>query len=258
MLSPVRTLQNCIKPALVAALLSSCAGCFTTPVHSSSPAAASANDAAFALPTHLVATMTNNDVVLNWQNNATTDGGVWVEYTTPGSDYIQLDALGSDSGETSFLHPNVSPQTTLLYRLRPFFGKATKAVEITTGPAATGDSPGLPMGPIDPTNNVASDRWQKFSIRQTATLAQAMPSDLIAKLSASTSVELRWKDRSSDEDGFLLEISARDGDYVPCALLPPDTTSFRKTGLPAETKCYFRVRAFFNGPPVGPVSVTTP
>jgi hypothetical protein len=245
---------NYFWPAIFAALIFSFAGCSSLNRNRSA-----GSNPAFALPTELSAALTNgSNVVLHWKNNATADGGVWVEYTTPGSDYIQLDALDSDSGETSFVHPNVAPQTTLLYRLEPFFGRPTGSVGITTGPASTNDVPHLPMGPIDPTNAVALDQWPKFSIRTMTTFARAMPSDLTTALSSPSSVDVRWKDHASDEDGFLLEISADPAaGFVPCALLPPDTTSFRKTGLPPTTKCYFRVRAFFYGRPTDPTTMST-
>jgi len=252
----MKHLGHYFGPTIFAALIFSFAGC--AGLNRNRPAAP---DTAFALPTELSAAATNgNNVIVRWKNNATAAGGVWVEYTTPGSDYIQLDALDSDSGETSFLHPNVSPQTTLLYRLEPFFGEPTKSADITTGTASTiDDAASLLMGPIDPTNTVAADRYQKYSIRKIATFHQAMPADLTTTLSSPTSVDVRWRDHSTDEDGYLLEISARpDEAFVPCALLPPDTTSFRKTRLPVQTTCYFRVRALFYGKPVGPVSVTTP
>jgi len=231
-------------------------GCSVAAHRSAGPAS---RQAAFALPTELSATPTNGDIMVRWKNNAAAVGGVWIEYTTPGSDYIQLDALDSDSGETSFLHPNVPPQTTLLYRLQPFFGEPTKSVGITTETVLSNHVSHLSMGPIDPTNSVASDRFQKYSLRTMATFSQAMPADLSTELSSPTSVDVRWKDHSTDEDGYLLEISAHpDEAFVPCALLPPDTTSFRKTELPPRTKCYFRVRAFFYGQPSDPVSAILP
>jgi len=242
---------NYFWPVISTALIFTLAGCSTLSRDHSA--------AAFAAPTELSATPTNGNVFIRWKINATADGGVWIEYTTPGSDYVPLDALDSDSGETSFIHPNVPAQTTFLYRLQPFFGQPTKSIEITTGAAASNEVSNLPMGPIDPTNNVAFDRYRKYSIRRLASFSRAMPSDLTATLSAPTSVDLRWKDHSTDEDGYLLEVSASPVEaFVACALLPPNTTSFRKTGLPPQTKCYFRVRAFFYDKPTRSVSAMLP
>ena len=56
----------------------------------------------------------------------------------------------------------------------------------------------------------------------------------------------------------MVEQSENERDFVVCALLPPDTTSFRKIALPPTTKLHFRVRAFFYGDPSKPASLTTP
>lgn len=203
---------------------------------------------AFAPPTELQATLRDgNNVVLRWVNHATADGGNWLEYTTAGFDYIKLDAF-TDSRATSFVHPSLAPNTTYLYRLQPFFGRATLPIEITTGKAFADET--LLEGPIDPVKPAgAGDPAVENSLHDPATFASAAPSNLAGELRAATCVELRWKDNASDEDGFLLEIATQpDGGYRPCALLPSNTQSFRKTGLPLNARRFFRVRAFFYGP----------
>ena len=105
----------------------------------------------------------------------------------------------------------------------------------------------------------SGERLPKYSIRKRQTFALATPTDLAANLSSPTSVDLHWKDHASAEDGYLLEVSRHPNrEFVPCALLPARAASFRKTGLPPETKCYFRVRAFFYGKPSDQASVTIP
>jgi hypothetical protein len=78
-------------------------------------------------------------------------------------------------------------------------------------------------------------------------------------LSSPTSADLSWPPRAANEDGCLVELSARpDRDFVVCALLPPGATSFRKASLPPNTTCYFRVRAFGFGEPSDVAHVTSP
>lgn len=220
------------------------------------PAVAKSDAMAFPLPRRLAATWSGaHDVVLRWEHPARADAGCWVEYTTPGAPFIQLDAI-TDPAMTTFVHRNVAPDTVLQYRLEPFFGRPTAPLAIMTGAAPKSDTPPLPAGPIDPP---PVDTVPRFALRSARTFAAAMPVELTATLSSATSVDLRWRDRSSDEDGFLVELAARpDGRYVACALLPPNVTSFRKTELPPHQRCYFRVRAFFYGPPTEVVSVRTP
>jgi hypothetical protein len=229
-------------------------GCSTATLNKSKDA-----DTAFASPSDLTAALTNgNNIILHWKNNSTTDGGNWVEFATPGSEYVQLDVFMSDANGSTFVHPRVAPQTTFIYRIHPFFGKTAGPVEITTGIPTT-NSPSLGEGPIASTNEIASGKQtEKFSIRAMRTFAEAAPTDIEATLSSPTSVDLHWKDCASDEDGYFLEIApSGGGKFYACALLPPDTTSFRKTGLPPNTKCYFRVRAYFYGKPSDPASINT-
>src|SRR6185369_7099105 len=214
------------------ALMIHLAGCST-----SKPASAKAT---FASPGPLTATLTNgNNILLHWKNNATAAGGIWVEYTQPDYVWIKLDAFPSDENMTSFIHPDLAPQTVYIYHILPFFGQPTPPVEITTGIAST-NSTDLISGPIDSTNAIpAGERISKYSIRKMQTFAMATPSDLTASLSSPTSVDLHWKDHASGEDGYFLEVSRHpDREFVPCALLPAKADSFRKTGLPPETKCY--------------------
>jgi hypothetical protein len=228
------------------------AGCSTTNFSSATDATA------FSSPSRLTAALTNGDIVLHWKNNATAEGGNWVEFATPGSEYVKLGVFLSDIERTSFLHARVAPQTTFIYHVQPFFGPATKPVEITTG-IATNGGPMLDEGPIVSTNEVSGVNPPKFSIRSLQTFVRATPRELTATLSSPVSVDLHWKDCASDEDGYYLEVGERsNGSFQVCALLPPDTTSFRKIGLAPQTKYYFRVRAFFNGKPSDPVSVATP
>ncbi|MDE3100564.1 MAG: fibronectin type III domain-containing protein [Verrucomicrobiota bacterium] len=248
---------NYLWPTLLAALIFGF-GCSTS--NSNNPANSGKETAAFASPGGLTATLTNgNNAILRWKNHATVDGGNWVEYTQPGYDYIKLDAFSSDENVASYFHADLPPRTTFIYKIQPFFGRPTPAVEITTGIVTSNNAPVLADGPIASAHSVSRKTARRFSLRALQTFARAMPSDLKATLSSPTSVDLRWKDHAEDEDGCLLEISAHNNrDFVPCALLPPAADSFGKTGLPPQTKCYFRVRAFFYGNPSNIASVTTP
>ncbi|HXF11422.1 MAG TPA: fibronectin type III domain-containing protein [Desulfuromonadaceae bacterium] len=248
--------QNYLWLSVLTASILALTGCLTT--RQTAAYKSADENTPFAPPTALTGVATNGNVVLHWQNHATAEGGVWIEYTTPGTeDYIKVDAFGSDSGETSFVHPNVATGTQFIYRLQPFFGRTTKPAGITTGTVLSTNEPVLMAGPIDPTN--APPTGPQYSLRSIATFTNAMPTELTTTLSSPTSVDVRWKDNASDEDGYLLEISAHaDEAFVPCALLPASTTSFRKTELPSQTQCYFRVRAFFYTKPTDTVSATTP
>ena len=201
----------------------------------------------FTAPTVLTVSLTNRaDVDLHWKNNATAPGGNWVEFTTPGDDYTKLEAIGG--GVTTFRHFDIAPDTAFSYRIVPFFGQASAETVITTGKAAPSDTPNPEEGPLAESRD--GIHTTQTSIRAVSTFIAAAPDGLNAKLASPTSVELRWHDRAADEDGYLVEVAAiGEIEFKTCALLPPDSISFKKAQLPEQTPCRFRIRAFFYGTP---------
>ena len=215
----------------------------------------------FAGPSDLVATMPDPyNVHLQWKNHATAEGGNLVEFqlhpegaSLPAEEREDFVILGFlNANETTFRHENLGSETVFTYRIRPYFGKSSEPAKITTGSAeAAKTEPDEPEGPLEkPGANSKSQSDDLKSVRQPATFGAATPANLSAALSSPTHVVLRWNERASNADGYLVEISLyHDKDFHVCALLPPHTTSFQKTGLPPETTIYFRVRAFFYGLP---------
>jgi hypothetical protein len=195
---------------------------------------------------------------LAWRHNAYEAAGYWIEFATPGSDFTKLEVAWPET--TRFQHDDVAPATTFIYRLLPFFGRPSDVVAVRTGPApARRTGPGA-EGPLHeavprPTARAAT---VKTSIRTLNALTNAAPTNLAVRRPAATTAELRWKDNAADEDGYLVEMAFDSSGFKVCALLPADTTSFRKVNLPAETGVQFRVRAFVYGEPTSEVSVTTP
>lgn len=236
-------------------VLAMLAGCASAPVRNSAQ-----NPVPFAGPTGLTASYASPDIILTWKNNATETGGNIVEFNmNPKDEFFMLDFTPADV--TRFRHENVAPETSFNYRLHPFFGRVSELATITTGEVPEEGAPNSELeGPLPAEGpSTAVPAGQQSSIRTEATFTSATPAHLTAVQASPTSIDLRWEDRASDEDGYLLEISAgTPDDFKACALLPPDTTSFKKIFLEPETKCYFRVRAFFYGKPTDPVTVVTP
>lgn len=208
-------------------------------------------------PVDLTATWTDSaHVDLRWQNRATDAVGVFVEYGNPGiPDFIVL-TIGRPA-MTAFRHRNVAPETTFLYRIRPYFGPASAVVSIVTGRATSGGMEREGDGPLASSGASAVGAAQQ-SLRHAP--SAAAPAELTVKPGlAPTTVELRWQDRAADEDGYLVEMVQGPGqDFKISALLPPDATSYRMTGLAGETAHAFRVRAFFRGEASNVAQVTTP
>jgi|GEM_PF-616629 len=251
-------------------LLAGAMSCATAPRLSSR---SSADVEAFAPPTALIATLaTPVDIDLHWKNRATSPGCYFVEFAFeqhPGNDdFTMLDALWPET--TRFRHDKVAPETHFVYRIRPLFGQPSPVAEVTMDPAALpkasavprvkGDTLSLPSlemeGPLDLVRE--KDSAPRCSIRTMRTAVQGAPVRLAALPVFTNAIDLHWEDRAADEDGYLVDISVNPtNDFRVCALLPPDTTSFRKTGLPAGLKYYFRVRAFFYGKPSDPVELVS-
>lgn len=223
---------------------------------------------AFAAPSDLVATMPDPyNVHLQWKNHATADGGNLVEFqmhpegaSLPAEERDQFLILGFlDLKADMFAHEKLGSETVFSYRIHPYFGNCTEAMAITTGSAAAAEKePEEPEGPLEDSESNPENGSALKSIRVPGTLAAATPTGLALSRSSATHVVARWRDHAADADGYLVEISRyADHDFQVCALLPPHTTSFRKIALPPETKIYFRVRAFFYGPPSNTVTKTT-
>jgi hypothetical protein len=208
---------------------------------------------AFSAPTGLTVSLTDSqrsnlkNVDLSWKNTATFPSGNFVEVDFNGKNNFTILAI-LESDITTFRHPDLVPDTSFTYRLHPFYGRPSNVATVTTGDAPPkGFVPKEMDGPLE-TNDIESAAEVAKSLKKIATEGEAAPTDLTATLIEPTRVVLKWKDRAADEDGYLVEGSAHEnGPYRVMALLPPDTTSFRQSGLPAHTQCYLRVRAFFYG-----------
>lgn len=202
---------------------------------------------AFASPTNLTATLADShNINLKWKNHATEPFGNFVEALIGGgSNFVTLAIVGSDVD--SYRHPNLAPNTKFVYRIHPFYGRVSNTVEVTTGKA-----PATPSNEadalLDTKEDLSTGAAQKKSIKTLATFAKAAPTKLSATLTSPTIAVLKWVDHASDEDGYLVEAAPNaNGRFQAIALLPPHAASFRVAGLPPETKCDFRVRAFFYG-----------
>jgi hypothetical protein len=209
----------------------------------------------FEAPRDLRATLVDDQHVdLQWTYNATAPGGAFVEVKLgPDEDFTMLDAVWA--GMSTYRHPDVAPDTRFLYRIHSFFGRPSDPVVVDTGKKGAADQDQA-EGPLDDSGGAPP---RTSGNRQTSFAPETAPGGLTAQLSSGTGVELHWRDRATGEDGYLVELSeGASKAYRIGALLPPDSTSFRKTALPERTRCTFRVRAYFYGPSSNLAEVLTP
>jgi hypothetical protein len=189
------------------------------------------------------------NIDLLWKKGPPATQGHLVEYTSDLRDeYVILAIMPIDT--TTFRHPDLAPHTKYFYRVRPYIGEASSVARVTTGKTPPGGAVAL-LGDGEPIIDatVAETAAPKKSLRQPLTAPDATPAELTATLSDPTRIALRWKDRANDEDGYLLEVAAPGQTrFDVLAFMPPDTVGFIVPGMPPETECRFRVRAFFYGP----------
>jgi fibronectin type 3 domain-containing protein len=73
--------------------------------------------------------------------------------------------------------------------------------------------------------------------------APAPPTNLTATVLSKTQVNLAWSDNANDETNFLIERSTNGATFAQIASVASNITSFASTGLTANKKYYYRVRA---------------
>lgn len=75
----------------------------------------------------------------------------------------------------------------------------------------------------------------------------AAPTTLKLTAISRTQINLSWLDKSSNESGFLIERSLDGINFTQVAMVGPNIQAWSATGLVANTRYYFRVRAWNSG-----------
>ena len=228
-------------------LLAGLAGCSAAPP---SGGAASA--------VHLTATLVSpNNVKLDWQGSEPGAAGYALEYATaPGGPFTVLQFV--PAGQTTYTHPDLMPQTTFYYRLRPYLGPTSAPVEVT-----------LPPGDFDENAQKDDQEWAKprvgsggvaatQSIRNPDTAGAAAPTGFTATIKDANGIQFAWTDHASDEEGYLLEVRPADSSAFGVAdVLDPNVSGCGLVTLPNEKHAWYRVRPFYYGPQSNVVHQTT-
>ncbi|MBB5080466.1 fibronectin type III domain-containing protein [Nonomuraea endophytica] len=198
-------------------------------------------------PAPLTAVLTTpRDVTLTWPPGDQGVAGRVVEFATePRGPYTILDFL--PPGRTRYTHRDLIPRTTFYYRLRPYYGPASNTVEVTLLP-----------GPLE--EDEAHDWLDPRTLPQTVrgTGPGAAPENLRATVKHANGIAFTWTDRAGDEEGYLLEVRAKDAPgFRVAALLEPDVNAVGLVTLPEEKRAAYRVRSFRYGGPSPVVTQTT-
>lgn len=215
-----------LRLAVAALALAALTGCSST----GQPAARLQLDATLTSPV---------DITLEWSGTPAETASTIVEFATePDGRYTILTVLAP--GERTFEHPDLMPKTPFYYRVTPVLGPASEpaAVHLPSATIFRGPGTGARPGPIRGTDDAAGESG-----------AVGAPSDVAVKSAGADEVRVTWKDNSSDEEGFLLEIKP-DGQpaYRVAGFVDPGATFTELSTLPAERKASYRIRAFYRGP----------
>lgn len=206
------------------------------------------------------------DALLTWQASPGSPGGYIVEYINhPTDEWVILSFVSP--GRNTFTHPRLAPHTPYRYRVRPFFGPTSKPVEVTIAAGLSDQayaeayaqpedySWAPPRTRSAPNESVLA----RNPIKPPATAARAAPVDLRAEIVKTTvsGFQLTWNDRSTDEEGFLLEQLGPGSDFTVVAVVEPNINTFGWALEPPVRKASFRVRAYYYGSPSNVVSIVT-
>ena len=187
------------------------------------------------------------DITLSWADRARGNAGHVVEFATdPRGQYTIL--RFAPPGETTFTHPDLMPDTSFYYRVRPYAGPASRAIDVTVPGASRGRSTTKGDDGWAYPRRVQRGRTTGHTVRDGS--GAAAPTDLRATVMTANGIRFTWTDHASDEDGYLLESRPRGrAGFQVVAVIDPDIDSFGLVTLPREKVAAYRVRAFVYGAP---------
>jgi transcriptional regulator CtsR len=180
-------------------------------------------------PSSLAATAVSvSQINLAWRDNSADETGFKIERKTGATGtYAQIATVGANV--VTYQNTGLAASTSYYYRVRAY--------------NATGNSP--------------------YSNEAHATTpAVSAPSTLTATAPLTTQINLAWRDNASNETGFKIERkTGSTGTYAQIATVGANVVTYTNSGRTANTKYYYRVRAYTataNSAYSNEVSATTP
>jgi len=171
-------------------------------------------------PSSLVANpISSSQNNLTWTDNATNESGFKIERKIGAAGtYAEITTVSADV--TAFSDNGLAASTQYFYQIRAFNVGGNSAYSNEDDATTPSNAPPPPNA----------------------------PSNLAGIALSHSQINLTWADNSSDEDGFKIERKkGLNGTFTEIAQVGPGVTSFSSTGLNANVKYFFRVRAFNAG-----------
>ncbi|MET7622076.1 fibronectin type III domain-containing protein [Streptomyces sp. NPDC005408] len=195
------------------------------------------------------------DITLRWSGRDPGAAGRIVEFATePRGPYTILQFM--QPGQAAYTHPDLMPKTPFYYRLRPYYGPATSAVQFA-----------LPPGEFSEQDQKGDHKWAEprrlpgghgpsQSVRSTG--PAAAPTGLKVTVKHANGVLLTWQDHARDEQGFLVELKPEgESAFRVAAVVDANIESMGLITLPDEKRSTVRVRAYYYGEQSNVVHRTT-
>jgi hypothetical protein len=110
-------------------------------------------------------------------------------------------------------------------------------------------APNVPRGnQISSSTTTLLHPYYNFSSKSTSIPVPSAPSELNAEIRSSSSINLSWKDNSSDETGFSISrsLSSTEG-FSEIKTLVANTSSYQDINLNPGTTYYYKLRAYNQG-----------
>jgi len=165
-----------------------------------------------ATPSNLtVGSVSQSRLDLAWTDNSPNPTGHEIERSTNGVNFAYRELVAP--GVTTYADTGLEAGTTYYYRVRAVNGAGST-----------------------PYSNTASARTQLPS-------PPAAPTNLAGTAVSPTQVNLTWRDNSSNESEFRIELSTNGTSFTLAGTVGAGVTQFAATNLLRNTRYYFRVRA---------------
>jgi len=181
------------------------------------------------------------DEIFN-SSNGNNDKAVSITGDNTGSVFVTGDTYNDASANYDYQTLKYTAADGTLLWQKSFNGTANKNDRVAgLGLTAAGES--IVGGWTDKWTSGASD-YDYYAIKYDPGLINT-PTGLAAATVSNSEIAVTWTDNSSNEDGFKIErkIGAL-GTYSQIATVGANVTTYNNTGLTADTKYYYRVKAY--------------
>ncbi|MEU8615582.1 fibronectin type III domain-containing protein, partial [Actinoplanes sp. NPDC048791] len=213
------------------------------------PAGCSAGRDGPAPPVTLTAELvTPVDIDLRWTGTDPEPAARTVEFATePAGPWTILGFLPPD--RRTYRHPDLMPQTSFFYRVRPVHGPATAPVPLRLA------APSFDVSAPEDLDWAAPRTLPRTSARP---VPGGAPTGLRVSVRSRDAVLVTWEDNAADEEGYLIEVRPEGAaDWTVATVLDPDITSVGVTALDVERTAQLRLRAYRFGTPSNTAHRTT-